>query len=150
MSSHTSDPIGDPSPDHHHPDLEHPDLEALSRSHDTIANEYLVLDPAVRDANRQLRDLFGACGYSGTGDWIDLDDDGNAVLHGGLDGLRRLAEKCRHLVAEVEAGRWERPSQGPHGKTEWLSGLEGYRADGAPSPHLPTGAQLRRRDSREA
>lgn len=150
MSSHTSDPIGDPSPDHLHPDLEHPDLEALSRSHSAIENEYLVIDPSLRDANRQLRDLFGACTHSSTGDWIDLDEDGSAVLHGGLDGVRRLAEKCRRLVADVEAGQWERPTSGPRGIADWVSGLHGYSGDGEPSPHLPTGAQLRHRDSRES
>ena len=150
MSSHTSDPIGDPSPDHLHPDLEHPDLEDLSRSHSTIEIEYLVIEPALRDANRQMRDLFGACAHSGAGDWIELADDGTAILHGGLDGVRHLAEKCRRLAADVEAGQWERPTPGPRGTADWVSGLHGYGADGEPSPHLPTGARLRRRDSREA
>ncbi|MFM9225260.1 MAG: hypothetical protein ACKOQ1_01295, partial [Actinomycetota bacterium] len=68
MSSHTSDPIGDPSPDHLHPDL-----VELDRSHDSIADGFFEIDPALRDANRHLRDVFGPCGHSASGDWVHLD-----------------------------------------------------------------------------
>lgn len=143
MSSHTSDPIGDPSPDHLHPDL-----VELDRSHDSIADGYFEIDPALRDANRHLRDVFGPCGHSESGDWVHLDGGGNVVIHGGLAGLRRLAERCRIVAADVEGGEWERRDPSPRADTFWVSGQYGSTTVDPVSPHLPTGAKLRDKDNR--
>lgn len=144
MSTHADDPFGDPSLGHRPHDL--PPIEADT---DRIETEFFVLEPTLRDANRSLRDLLGPCPWSNDGNWMWLDHDGRAVLHGGIDGMRGLADKCRRLaVLDLDARPEQRPVNSLDG-TYWVSGALTYECDAPSSPHLPTGARLRRHDSRE-
>ena len=146
MSSHSCEPFGDRPSDS--PDDPRRSLDQ-NVDFDSVVEDFFVVEPTLRDANRHLRDLLGPCPLSGDGDWVWLDQDGHAVIHGGLNGIRRLADRCRTVAADDEDGIGGRPESDSRERTFWVNGRLG-RADVDPaSPHLPTGAQLRRRDSRE-
>lgn len=145
MSSHSHDPfIGghfdSPDDQAESPD-QGPDFES-------IAQNFFVIEPTLRDANRHLRDLVGPCPLSGDGDWIWLDEAGQAVVHGGLDGVRRLADQCRRASADIDDDMCDRQDVRDQERTLWVSGRIGNTVSDPVSPHLPTGAQLRSRDNR--
>ncbi len=107
MSTQSHDPFGDPS------------LADLTASFDAITDRVQRLEPVVRDFNRRMRDVFGSCTSSPTGEWVSLDESGDLIWHAeladifrlptGLDGIARLvdtAEVRREVVRRRAAERY--------------------------------------------
>lgn len=145
MSTFSCDPAGES--DAASPRDTHPDGPGLVSVFDDIEHQVLVIEPSLRDANRHLRDLLGACPQSVTGEWIRIDDAGSIVLNIDLAGLGQLATTCGRLAARADDDGDGSLLGTGRDSTAWVSGSDGYVPEPS-SPHLPTGAELRHRDSR--
>lgn len=103
MSTHSHEPFGDSS------------LADLTVTLEAIADRVQRIEPVVRDFNRRMRDVFGPCQSSSTGEWVTVDDSGDLVwladladvfrLSTGLAGIARLVDtaEVRHAMLRRRA-----------------------------------------------
>lgn len=129
MSMQSHDPFGDPS------------LADLTATFDAITDRVQRIEPVVRDFNRHMRDVFGSCLSSPTGEWVSLDESGNLAWHAeladvfrlstGLAGIARLVD-----TAEVRREVAQRRAAERYGET--LPTVPGE----APTLHPPVPTQI--------
>jgi hypothetical protein len=122
MSTQSNHPFGDPS------------LAELAATLEAVAERHQRIEPVVRDFNRRMRDVFGSCASSTTGEWVTLDANGTPVLAADLADLFRLSTGLAGLARLVE--RDEVASQMvSRRQAEHYSAPLPAVGDGAVSPH---------------
>lgn len=96
MSTQSHDPFGDPS------------LADLTATFDAITDRVQRLEPVVRDFNRRMRDVFGSCSSSPTGEWVSLDESGDLVWHAELADIFRLSTGLAGIARLVDTAEVRR------------------------------------------
>lgn len=90
MSTQSNHSFGDPS------------FAELTIVLEAVADRHQRTEPVVRDFNRRMRDVFGVCQSSPTGEWVTLDANGTPVLAADLADLFRLSTGLAGLACLVE------------------------------------------------
>lgn len=96
MSTQSHDPFGDPS------------LADLTATFDAITDRVQRVEPIVRDFNRRMRDVFGACPSSANGEWLSLDDSGELIWNADLVDVFRLSTGLAGLARLVDTAEVRR------------------------------------------
>ncbi|MEY4366511.1 MAG: hypothetical protein RLZZ305_1855 [Actinomycetota bacterium] len=92
-----NDPLHDPANGAEPP---HPDAPEVQAAFDRVQFRTQHVDPIVRDCNRHLVDLLGPCPNTATGNWVSVDDDGNATV-----AVNDVVDVARLGAAFVELAR---------------------------------------------
>lgn len=96
MSAQSHDPFGDPS------------LAELTGAFDAITDRVQRIEPVIRDFNRRMRDVFGACASSPTGEWVSLDESGRLTWQAGLTDVFHLSTGLAGIARLVDAAEVRR------------------------------------------
>lgn len=129
MSTQSHNPFGDPS------------LADLTATFDAITDRVQRVEPVVRDFNRRMRDVFGPCPSSPTGEWVSLDESGALAWHAGLADVFRLSSGLAGIARLVDAAEVRREMVQRRATERYVETLPAVPSE-APSLHPPVPTQI--------
>lgn len=94
-----SDSFRDPSHGSEPEDMR-PDAPEISEALERVQFRVQHIDPIVRDCNRHLVDMLGQCPNTASGNWVTVDEEGNASF-----GLRDIVDVARFGTVLAEVAR---------------------------------------------
>jgi hypothetical protein len=142
MSTQSCDPFGDPSREDKVDAVPTDLMVEMGQIGVQIERRVQVTEPIVRDFNRRMHDVFGACASSADGSWATIDTAGEVVVSIGLDDIFRLSTGLEHVGRLIEADVARRDAVNRRGGSEHL-GVVAPLLQGGPTLHPPTPSQLR-------
>lgn len=129
MTTQSHDPFGDSS------------LADLTTTFDTITDRVQRIEPVVRDFNRRMRDVFGPCPSSPSGEWVSLDESADLIWHAGLADVFRLSTGLAGIVRLVDTAEVRREMV-QRGAAERYSETLPAVPNETPSLHPPVPTQI--------
>ncbi len=112
----------------------------ITSSLDAVAERVQRIEPVVRDFNRRMRDVFGPCPSTPTGEWISLDGADTPVFAGGIDDLFRLTGGLEHITRLADGAEVRRATARRRAAEVYSEPLS--VPDESPTLHPPAPSQI--------